>query len=195
MISVVVFGEDYAHEVVLRTLVRRLANENNLELDLRVLSSSGGHGRMFGELRQFVAKLKRGSAAVPDLFIVARDANCEGYANRAKEIGNALEDYDGLAVYAIPDPHIERWLLLDPKAFKKVLKRGCNLPDQKCDRARFKRFFEDAIRTAGVEPLLGGIEFAEDLVKDMRLDQAAANDTAFAHLLSDLRRALQRLSR
>jgi hypothetical protein len=55
----------------------------------------------------------------------------------------------------VPDPHIERWLLLDSQAFKEVLHRGCSAPDQKCDRDRYKLLLDEAVRAAEVEPLLG----------------------------------------
>ena len=49
-------------------------------------------------------------------------------------------------IYAIPDPHIERWLLLDSAAFKKVLDKGCSAPTQKCERGLYKRLLLQAVR-------------------------------------------------
>ena len=34
-------------------------------------------------------------------------------------------------VLAVPDPHVERWLLLDGAAFKAAVGHGCDAPDQK----------------------------------------------------------------
>jgi hypothetical protein len=187
MISVTVFGEDYAHEIVLRTLVQRLAEEHNLPVGIHVRSAAGGHGRMLRELGQYVKELERGKTSLPDLFIVARDANCEGYAQRVKEIQAVLGGYAGPVVQAVPDPHIERWLLLDSQAFKAVLGHGCKAPDQKCDRDRYKKLLDLAVRGAGVEPLLGGVEFAEDIIRAMDPDRAHRADASFGHLLSDLR--------
>src|SRR5215813_10101525 len=85
MPDVLVFGEDYAHEVVLRTLLDRLSAEYHVALDVQVRSATGGHGRVMRELREFIAELNRGRFPLPDLFIVARDANCLGYAARVKE--------------------------------------------------------------------------------------------------------------
>jgi hypothetical protein len=89
---------------------------------------------------------------------------------------------------------VERWLLLDSQAFKAVLHRGCDAPDQKCDRDRYKQLLDKAVRDAGVEPLLGGVEFAEDILRVMNLDRAGKSDASFAHLLRDLRAAFQRWS-
>ncbi len=55
---------------------------------------------------------------MPDLFIVATDANCRGYTERKREIDLAIEKFKEITIYAIPDPHIERWLLLDSLAGK-----------------------------------------------------------------------------
>jgi hypothetical protein len=192
MRKVILFGEDYAHEVVLRTLLDRLAAEVNLPVEVDVRSATGGHGRVLRELKEFVGELRRGRVAIPDLFVVARDANCLGYAERVKELTDAVQDYQGLVVPAVPDPHVERWLLIDSQAFKAVLGQGCQAPDQKCDRDRYKHFLEAAVRAAGVDPLLDGVEFAEDILREMNLDRAGRADTSFNHLLRDLRAAFRR---
>ena len=87
----------------------------------------------------------------------------------------------------MPDPHIERWLLLDAAAFKAVLNRGCSPPDQKCEKGRYKSLLRDAVRAAGVTPPLGGIEYAEDIVREMDLDSAARTDQSFGNVLGELR--------
>lgn len=86
MPEILVFGEDYAHEVVLRTLLERLAAEHGIPVSIEVRSSIRGHGRMMRELKEFLKELKHHRAPRPDLFVVARDGNCLGYAERAKEI-------------------------------------------------------------------------------------------------------------
>ena len=192
MRNVLVFGEDYGHEVVLRTLLDRLAAEYRVPLKVQVRSAVGGHGRMIRELTAFLSELQRGQAALPDLFVVARDANCLGYAKRVKEITAAVKEYQGFLVLAVPDPHVERWLLIDSQAFRQVLGQGCQAPDQKCDRDRYKRLLDTAVRTAGLEPLLGGMEFAEDILSVMNLSRAERADASFAHLLGDLGNAFQR---
>jgi hypothetical protein len=68
--------------------------------------------------------------------------------------------------------------------------RGCQAPDQKCDRDRYKQALIRAIADAGVIPTLGGIEFAEDLVQAMDLERAARADVSFKRFLDDLRGAL-----
>jgi hypothetical protein len=192
MCKILVFGEDYGHEVVLQTLIGRLAHESHLQVEIRVLSATGGHGKMMHELKEYMGEIKQGAVALPDLFVVGRDANCRGYAERCKEIQEIAASYGGMVVPAVPDPHVERWLLIDSKAFAQVLGKGCQAPNQKCDRDRYKLLLNTAVREAGVEPLLGGIEFAEDIILNMNLDRAAKADNSFAHVLRDLRAAFTR---
>ena len=191
MISVIVFGEDYAHEVVLRTLLKRLAEANDVEIKLRVRSATGGVPRMLAELEEYLGELRQGWVAHPDFFVVARDANCDGYAKRKKEISRVMADFQGRIVLAVPDPHIERWLLLDSQAFKQVLGQSCQAPDQKCNRDRYKQLLDSAVRKAGVEPLLGGIEFAEEIMNAIHLDRACSADSSFHRLIQDIRAAFE----
>ncbi|WP_242529144.1 DUF4276 family protein [Methylacidimicrobium sp. B4] len=95
---------------------------------------------------------------------------------------------------AIPDPHVERWLLLDGEAFKKVLGKGCQTPDQKCDRGRYKDALNRAISDAGKTPLISSIEWARDIIDKMDLARAAGADPSLKRFLDDLRKALQEVA-
>lgn len=86
----------------------------------------------------------------------------------------------------IPEPHIERWLLLDSEAFKKVFGTDCSVPNRKCDRDRYKRLLLQAIRDAGVVPLLGGIEHTVNLVNAMDLEHLEQSDRSFRRFFSAL---------
>lgn len=98
-------------------------------------------------------------------------------------------------IYAIPDPHIERWLLLDSAAFKKVLGKGCAAPGQKCERDLYKRLLIAAIRDAGREPLFDGVEYAEALVNAMDLDYLERTEESLGRLLKELRHKFQEWER
>jgi hypothetical protein len=143
------------------------------------------------ELRQYLRSIARGVERIPDLLVVATDANCLGYARRRREIEDVTGDYRIFTICAIPDPHVERWLLLDTRAFKVVLGHGCGPPDQKCERDRYKRALSNAVRQAGLIPLLGGLEHAEDLVAAMDLEQVGRLDPSLGHFLSDMRSVLR----
>jgi len=86
------------------------------------------------ELKKYVRDLQRGRESLPDLLIVATDGNCKGFLERKRQIEEVTKEFTRLVICAIPDPHIERWLLLDSAAFKKVLGKGCTAPIQKCER-------------------------------------------------------------
>ncbi len=126
---------------------------------------------------------------IPDLIIAATDANCSGLNERAREI--AGPDAPAPMISAVPDPHVERWLLLDGAAFKAVFGRGCDAPDRKCDRDLYKRRLVEAIRATGIMPSLGGIEFAEDIVRQMDMERAMRLDRSFRRFIDDLRGTLK----
>jgi hypothetical protein len=190
MPEVLLFGEDTGHAVVLQALVVRLASERALKVDVQVRRARGGHGQMLKELRTFTREFQRGGQPSPDLLVIGRDANCEGYTKMKHAIEEALADYPGACALAVPDPHIERWLLLDSSAFKTVLGHGCSPPAYKCEKGRYKTLLAQAIRDAGVRPVIGGIEHAEDLVNAMNLSHVEKADASLGHFLKDLRAQL-----
>ena len=188
MRDIALFVEDFAHRQIIGALVRRLAEERGIDARLDWRSAVRGHGRIVRELGDYLRDLARQGGRTPDLIVVATDANCSGFAERAREIGS--RDAPAPMVLAIPDPHVERWLLLDGAAFKAVFGRGCAAPDLKCSRDRYKQVLAEAIRTAGVIPSLGGIEYADDIVRHMDIARAARADRSFARFVDAIRAAL-----
>lgn len=186
MRNISLFVEDSGHEAFLKALVQRLADQYEIAVKIRDYSVRGGHGKVFTELKQYRRDLRHSQEALPDLIIVATDANCKGFLERKKEIDRAIADFSDWVICAIPDPHIERWLLLDSAAFKAVLGKGCATPDRKCDKDRYKRLLLEAIRSADIIPLFGGIEHAEDLVKAMDLQRMEQTDDSLGRLLKAL---------
>lgn len=186
MRSVGLFVEDYGHETFLTALLRRLASECGVDVTIVPSSVRGGHGKVITELKQYVRDLRRGRSDWLDLLVVATDANCKGYSERRNEAMGVTGTLGWQIICAIPDPHIERWLLVDSSAFKNVMGRGCNAPNQKCDRARYKSLLLEAMRSTGVLPPLGGMEYAEDIVNSMDLQHSGQSDDSLGRLLSDL---------
>lgn len=192
MREVLVFGEDVAHEIVLVGLLKRLAAEMGMNLRITVRSSTGGHGPMIKELTTLLRELAAGQTKIPDLVIVGHDANCKGYRDCQKSLAEELKDFGQLPkVFALPDPHIERWLLDDSAAFKKVLGQGCAPAKEKCDRDRYKQLLIQAVRDAGLRPLQGGLEHAEDIIKELDLTRAEKADKSLNHFLGDARSAMR----
>jgi len=122
MPDLALFVEDMAHQQVIGALVRRIAAEFGLEVGLEWRSARRGFGRVVKEFNDYLRDLARQSEFHSDLIVVATDANCKGLKERRDEIGNPR--VPAPLVLAVPDPHIERWLLLDGAAFKAVFGRG-----------------------------------------------------------------------
>lgn len=192
MREVALFVEDLAHQQIIGALVNRLAQDCDVRVRLDWRNALHGHGKVVQELGNYLHDLKRQGGPFPDLIIVASDANCQGLNDRLRE----LRDPEAPApmVLAVPDPHVERWLLLDGAAFRTVFGRGCDAPDLKCSRDRCKQLLIEAIYAAGVTPSLGGIEFAEDIIQHMDIDRAAQSDPSFQRFVEDLRTALRGLT-
>lgn len=191
IVDIALFGEDYAHRQVIGALVRHIATDIGVEVQLDWKSAVQGHGRVVHALGNYISDLNNQGGPYPDLVVVATDANCHGLNQRVREIQRT--DVPVPMISAIPDPHIERWLLLDGAAFRSVFGRGCNAPDLKCDRDRYKELLLREIMAANVTPTLDGIEFAEDIVQAMNIDRAAQADPSLNRFVTDLRNVFRQL--
>ena len=187
MRNISLFVEDRAHEVFLTALIQRLADEYNVKINIKASSVRGGHGKVITELRQYLRDLQHYKEDLPDLIIVGTDGNREGFSERKEAIDQVTSGFTDLVICAIPDPHIERWLLLDSAAFKTVLGKGCQAPDQKFEKTRYKRLLIEAVLEAGLIPILGGIEHTADLVNAMDLQRVAQVDRSIDRLLRALK--------
>lgn len=186
MRRIILFVEDFGHEEVITSLVEYLAHDQGVDVSIRTYSARGGHGRAISELARFVRDVKASQEPWPDLLIVAIDANCRGYNTCRREVESLLAGMPIKVVLAIPDPHIERWILLDSSAFKSVLGRGCTPPDRKCDRSRYKKALAQAVRAAGITPLIGGLEHARDIVQAMDRKRMIAVDKSLGRFIREL---------
>lgn len=187
MRKVIFFVEDYGHETFIKSLVERFSQEKRVSTVITSRNVRGGHGKAVSELKAYLRDLELGRENVPDLLIVATDANCKGYTERKREIDEVNNRFKDITICAIPDPHIDRWLLLDSSAFKTVLGKGCDAPNQKCSRDRYKQLLIETMRNAGVSPLLGGIEHAEDIVNAMDLVKMEQADPSLGKFLKELK--------
>ena len=154
MPEITLFCEDSFHEKFIGALLRRFEDENRAGVKPRFLSSQDGLPRMHGELKEFFRDLERDRRPLPDSVIVVMDANCQGYNGRKGLLGGVLAHYprfQQLVSYAIPDPHIERWMLVDARAFRAVFGRGCTLPVMKCAKDEYKKLLRAEIRASGIE--------------------------------------------
>lgn len=188
MREIALFCEDYAHNEIIGAIVRRIAEEFASAPELVFRSSAHGHSMVLENLAQFGDEVRQLGNSSPDLIVVATDSNCRGNTRR-KEVERI--EMPVQVVHAIPDPHIERWLLLDSHAFKQVFGRGCNAPSKKCGRDLYKKLLGDAIHEAEAESIYAGLEFARDIIRLLDIDRVATLDKSFGRFVGDLRAAFR----
>jgi hypothetical protein len=190
MPEITLFCEDSFHEKFIGAMLRRFADHYGVGVKSRFLSSQGGLPRMHYEFRTFLRDLSRQQQDLPGSIMVVVDANCQGHKGRKELMESVLDPYPQfhqLVSYAIPDPHIERWMLVDPGAFRSVFGRGCTLPAIKCAKNEYKKLLRKEIRASGIEAPLGGEEFAEDIVMAMDLNRAEAHEPSLGLFLKSLK--------
>ena len=190
---VALFLEDVGHERFIGSLVGRLATEARISIEVDVRNASGGAPRLDDQFIQFLSDSAVASPR-PDLVVVVRDTDCAGVSTIKSRYSKLVEaaKYSGNVVIGAPEPHIECWYLADPSALQRVLRASTQaaVPDSKCGRGRFKQILSDTVTEAGVTPLLGGIEYAADVVAELDLYRAAANVPSLDTFIKDLREAL-----
>ena len=200
-ISVTYFLEDRAQEGLIKALVERVASEESIPPPLlRHSVRSARHGsRVIIEFRNFLKDARRAGVGMEGLVIVSVDGNCKGYKDRIKQLSRYVRPTDrfrNMVIYAVPDPHIERWYLMDQGALKVAigLNRAPELPTYKCKKAYYKQILNHVLREAGVQSLLGGPEYAEKIIEsisDLRL--FAQQNAGLERFVEDLRRLLRQL--
>ncbi len=185
--------EDVGHEGFVGALVRRLAAEADVEVELEVRNARGGAPQLDQQFVQFL----RDNVTLDqrfDLVVVIRDTDCGGVDTVKTRYSRLVRDahYPGEVVVGAPEPHIECWYLSDPTALQRVLRADtqATVPDSKCGHDKFKRKLSQVVEDAHVSPLLGGIEYAEDIVKEMDIYRACSNVPSLDMFVRDLKRAL-----
>ncbi len=182
------FVEDRAHEELIGAIVRRIARDENRDIHLRVRAARGGYPRVLNELDLYQKMVLRGLAtmSLPDVLVVAADANCLGLAAKKKAIRQRLKkNFRDRTVLAVPDPHVERWYLSDRQAFKQVVGLQPPAERRKCERDRYKKILAQAVRDGGHPAILGGIEFAKELADSMDFYRAGRAEPSLKQFVSD----------
>ncbi len=193
MLDLALIVEDVAQEKFVGRLAARICRECGFAVNISILSARLGFPKVLGRVEDALAEWVTGQAPLPHGVIIAADSNCQGVARRRNQILKRAEALREQLILAVPNPHVERWFLIDSHAFKEVLGRGCMAPDEKCDKDRYKRLLAQAVRDAGIDPLIGGIEYAEDLADALDLDRAEANDESLGSFIRDLRAFVHRV--
>jgi hypothetical protein len=201
IVSIGYFLEDVAQDEFIRGLVSRIALEEGIHLHLNhiVRNATGGSGTTLAQLDRFLRDARVGDQPRFDILVIAIDGNCHGYHERRREVEDHLErqQYEGSAVIAIPDPHVERWYMLDPQALGQATETGVTIqaPRYKCERGYYKNALRATLREANLAAPLGGYEYGQDVASLMDLYSAGRSDSAFHHFIQSLRVRLRELKR
>ena len=202
-INVLYFLEDRAQEGFVKALVARVAGEVNIpgeELAHDVRSARHG-SKVVKEFRQFLKYAPGMLFQGPILLVVAIDGNCSGYGEKVRQLENYVRPnhpFKGKVAYAIPDPHIERWYMMDQAAFKEgiSLDKAPDMPPYKCHKNYYKLLLNATLKEGGINSVLGGAEYAERIVSRMRrLDALSQHDPGFGHFVADLRGKFRTIAR
>lgn len=201
-IRVVYFLEDRAQEGLIKAIVQRVAQEEGLvSIHLAHDIRSARYGsKVIREFKRFLNDLRKSQEFTPDLFVVVIDGNCKGYNQRLEQLKKFIKPTDSFRdriVYAVPDPHIERWYLMDQRALKEAtgLPQAPAMPPYKCKKDHYKQVLRNALSQPPLRSLLGGVEFAEKIVDHMvNLETLGLQNAGFERLISDLRASFHRMS-
>lgn len=192
------FLEDVAQEAFVTTLTERIARQVGFSADDVAhdpRSAVGGHGVVTTELRRFLLDVRRGIEGIPDILVVAIDSNCTGHVAMRNEIEHIVQqtEYPGTVVYAIPDPHIERWYVADPNALAAAVEANV-YPEptrDKCERGHYKQVIIRALRQACIIAPLGGTEYGPEVANALDLYAVGRADSGFRHFVDQLQGALR----
>jgi hypothetical protein len=193
-IEILYFLEDRAQEVMITALVERVGAEFSFDENMlhHVVLSGRGGSRELIDFEKFMKDTQQVNASSIDLLIVAIDGNCKGYTKKLRELKKNIgstHPFKEKVIFAIPDPHIERWYLLDQRAFKEGVgvARAPDLPDYKCDKDYYKNLLLQSLLDSDIKPLLGGTEYAESIVeKIVSLDLLKKRDPGFDNFIEEL---------
>lgn len=198
-IRILYFLEDRAQEGFIKALVERIAKEESIcsdKLSHNVRSARGG-SRIISEFKNFIRDSKEPPGTELDFLVVAIDGNCKGYQDRVKQLEKYIKSnhpFKNRVVYAVPDPYIERWYIMDQKALKEGigLHRAPDFPAHKCKKDHYKQLLNKALKESDVNSLLSGAEYAEKIVENIEdLDSLGRQNAGFQTFVENLKRMLR----
>ena len=180
--------EDSAQERFLQEVVKRYFSNKGCDVDMITISNHGGRGEVYRTLKQYEKQWCSNEVSFPHKLVIGSDGNCQGYVYRRNEILSQISDLTLRSVIACacPDPHIEKWYMLDEEAFNKVVGVVPNLPANKCEKSLYKNLLKKRVEDSGSFSTLGGVEYAEELVLEADFYRMGKAENAFKLFLSDL---------
>ena len=168
--TVALFGEDEGHETVIKSILYKIHPGWKLKCVT------------INRRNQFLKPLIRKSEA--DILILAKDANAEGVVKRRSQLSELVhESSKNRLVLCTPNPYIEKWLLLDSAAFKRVFGKGFDAPKASETHGYYKDFLRRSIVNAG-HTTKTGLERAADIINAMDFD--TIQDDSFQLFITEL---------
>ena len=159
-----------------------------------MLSARGGAS--LSALRQFLKDARQRGHLNADLLVVGVDANCKGFTQRRDFVlkAAAKSPYREI-ITAIPDPHVERWFLLDMAALSRAAGApiAASVPSYKWKKNHYKNLLRQTFAGSGITPPLGGQEYGPLIARELDLFAAAKQDHGLADYLEQARAWLKRL--
>jgi hypothetical protein len=184
---------------MIRGLVNRIATEKGFSGNLYLLQTISARGsRVQDRFAEFVQQATS-NPGLFDLLIVAHDGNCMGSVEREEELRKKVEKYmkalRGKLIFAIPNPHIERWYLLDKRAFSRStgIRGEPKVPTYKCRRDIYKEAVRQALAASGIRALLDGAQYGERIATNMNLHAAGKLDAGLKRFVTELGGFFQQL--
>lgn len=171
--KVIYFLEDKAHEGFIKSVVEKIAlleNPTNI-VESRILSGRKG-SKILKDFHAFMRDIEKTNNTSFDFIVITVDGNCKGSIEKIRELQRRIRQtnpYKDKVVYAVPDPHIEKWYIMDQHAFKHALNLNNPpaLPAYKCARGYYKDVINRSIADAGFFSYLGAAEYAEDIINNI----------------------------
>jgi len=187
--TVVCFFEDIAHEAFITRLIQRASQEQSRDVTIDTRNATGG-AKLWSELKAFLRDLKQ-ETSLPDILVVVIDGDCDPQ-QRYDQAERLIRGQVPYYVIGVPDPHIERWYLEDPNALPQVVSNATpQLPHHKCQKSLYKNALRDALRAAGLEPVLSGAEYGAEIAAVLDPYIVSKRDSYFDRFWKDLNNALK----
>jgi len=173
-IRILYFLEDRAQEGFIKAMIERIAEEESVPVEKLIHDvRSARHGsRVFNEFKNFLKDIAKSTFSEAVLLVVAIDGNCKGHNDRIKQLEKMIKSDHPLRnkiIFAVPDPHIERWYMMDQKAFKMGvgLKKSPDMAAYKCKKNYYKQLLHQTFKESNINSLLGGSEYGERIVNQI----------------------------
>lgn len=185
------FLEDRFHENFIRPLVVRISTENTLPQKFcsHKIEYARGGGSV-GAFTKYIKEWKRGEKEPYGISVIAIDADKPGIRERIKLISDIIKNRSYLwpVVTAVPDPCIEKWLLLDPAVWSSVVGRPVNITlraNANCDE--YKNKISGILNLLPTPAYFDAWQFGPELVRAINVRRAKLTNRDFKRFVDDLR--------